>query len=113
MISAFQIAGQGRNLRFSKGGDMKKIFLFGLIVYSLFSCKSRQDNVDLTREDGVEIVLNHQKPYILLGEPSTLTLQKLFSIDTEDDSIAAKGATDVFSFAVDQTGNIYLLRPPT
>ncbi len=94
-------------------GDMKKIFLFGLIVYSFFSCRPRQDRVDSIKEDGVEIVLNHQEPYTLRGEPSALTLQKQFSIDTEDDSIAAKGATDIFSFTVDQTGNIYLLRPPT
>jgi hypothetical protein len=27
--------------------------------------------------------------------------------------LPAKGATEIFSFAVDQTGNIYLLRPPS
>ncbi len=100
-------------MKSSTGGEIKKTFLFGLIVYSFFSCKSRQDSVDLIREDGVEIILNHQEPYTIRAEPSTLTLQRLFSIDTEDDSIAAKGATDIFSFAVDQAGNVYLLRPPT
>ncbi len=92
---------------------MRKIMLFGLILCSFFACKPGQDRVDKIKEDGVEVVLNHLQPYTLRGQPSTLTLQQLFSIDTEDDSVAAKGATDIFAFAVDRAGDIFILRPPT
>jgi len=61
----------------------------------------------------VEVVLNHLKPYVLRGEPSTLTLERVLSIDTEKDSTAAQGVTEIFSFDVDSAGSIYVLTPPT
>ncbi len=62
-----------------------------------------------TVEDGAEVVLNRLEPYTLGGEPSTFTLQKEFAIDTEDNTTAELGLTDIgVYFDVDSGGNIYL-----
>jgi hypothetical protein len=91
---------------------MKKLCFLIFLLSIFLSCKSSQEKVDIITEDGVEVVLNHRQPYVLRGEPSTLTLKKILSIDTEEDSTAATGVTDIHSFDVDSTGSIYLLVPP-
>jgi hypothetical protein len=80
---------------------MKKIWRFGFLIFAFLSCKPGQNKVDIITENGVSVVLNHLKPYSLRGEPTALMLQKILSIDTEDDSMAAKGVTDIYSFDVD------------
>ncbi|MGD8535669.1 MAG: 6-bladed beta-propeller [Candidatus Aminicenantes bacterium] len=87
------------------------LILFCFLV--LFSCAPKQDRVERIMEDGAEVVINHLEPYRLKGEPSTLNLEKILSIDTEDDAVAALGVTDIYLFDVDPNGNIYILRPPT
>jgi hypothetical protein len=63
-------------------------------------------------EDGVEIVLNRIEPHSIRGESSTFTLEKEFSIDTEDDKTAELGLTDISaSFDADSNGNVYLINP--
>jgi hypothetical protein len=91
---------------------MKKIWRLGFLLCGFLSCKPGQDKVDIITENGVSVVLNHLKPYSLRGELSTLMLQKILSIDTENDSTAAKGVTDIYSFDVDSTGSIYIIVPP-
>jgi len=91
---------------------MKKIWRLGFLLCALLSCKPGQDKVDIITENGVSVVLNHLKPYSPRGELSTLMLQKILSIDTENDSTAAKGVTDIYSFDVDSTGSIYVIVPP-
>jgi hypothetical protein len=59
------------------------------------------------------VVINHLKPYVLRDEPSTLTLERVLSIDTEKDSTATLGVTDIYSFDIDTGGNVYILRLPT
>ena len=61
-------------------------------------------------EDGVEVVINHQEPYEIKGEPSILHLDEEFTIDTERNEIAEIGVTDIGSFDVDSQGNIYLFQ---
>ena len=73
------------------------------------SCGSRQNKVERIFEDGIEVVLNHLEPYKIKGKPSNLILEKVFSFDTEDDSIAALGLTDINNFDIDLEGNIYFL----
>ncbi|MEW5901342.1 MAG: hypothetical protein AB1715_07785 [Acidobacteriota bacterium] len=60
----------------------------------------------------MEVVLNHLKPYRLRDEASTLALQKISSIDTEEEATAAQGVGDIFEFNVDSEGSIYILCPP-
>jgi hypothetical protein len=61
-------------------------------------------------ENGVEVVLNRLEPYTIKGESPAFTLQKEFTIDTEDDETARLGLTDIgVHFDVDSRGNIYLV----
>ncbi len=89
------------------------IVLIVFCILVLFSCGPRQERVEKIMEDGVEVVINHLEPYRLKGEPSTLILEKVLTIDTEDDAVASQGITDIYLFDVDPEGNIYILRPPT
>lgn len=92
---------------------MRKLGILLCIVLFLLHCGPKQGIVDTGIEDGVEVVFNHLEPYLDSDVPSNLSLYEVFSIDTEDDSIAAKGITDVYLFDVDANGNIYIMRPPT
>lgn len=84
-----------------------------LIALSCLSCGNGRSGVEKTIENGVEVVLNRAEPVRFKGEPSTLTLEKVFSVDTEDDATAALGVTDIYHFDVDKAGNILVLVPPT
>lgn len=92
---------------------MKKAICLICLFCSLLYCGSKQTDVERIIEDGVEVVLNHQKPYKLANVPSSLKLEKIFSIDSEDDITAEQGITDIYSFDVDSAGSIFLMRPPT
>ncbi len=90
------------------------LFLFFLTLSIVFciSCKERAPKIERRIENGVEVVVNHLEPYVIPNEPASFSLEKLFSIDTEDDSIAEIGLTDIYRFDIDENGNIYILRPP-
>jgi len=90
-----------------------KHFLISFAALSCLSCGGGQSGVEKIVENGVEVVLNRPEPVRLKGEPSTLTLEKVFSVDTEDDATAALGVTDIYSFDVDRAGNVLILVPPT
>ncbi len=91
---------------------MKKNIYLIMALCVFFSCGPKPERVEKIMEDGVEIVINHMEPYRLKDEPSTLNLEKVLSIDTEDDAVAAQGLMDIFHFDVDAKGNIYILRHP-
>jgi hypothetical protein len=92
---------------------MKKIMILGFALSLICSCNPGKGKVDKITENGVEVVLNHLAPYVLRDEPATLTLEKIFSIDTETDSIASLGIKDIYVFDVDSEGNLFILSPPT
>ena len=92
---------------------MKKCLYLFLAICALFCCGPKQEKVERIIEDGVEVVVNHLDPYRLKDGPSTLNLERILTIDTEDDAIAAQGVTDIYLFDVDVEGNVYILRPPT
>lgn len=92
---------------------MKKYFYLFLALCALFCCGSKQEKVEKIIEDGVEVVVNQLDPYRLKDDLSTLNLERILTIDTEDDAIAAQGVTDIYLFDVDAEGNVYILRPPT
>jgi len=92
---------------------MKKNIYLIVALCVFFSFGPKQERVEKVMEDGVEVVINHLEPYRLKGEPSTLNLEKVLTIDTEDDAVAAQGVTDIYLFDVDANGHIYILRPPT
>jgi hypothetical protein len=87
--------------------------LYLIIILSIFACCGlRQEEVERIIEDGVEVVINHLEPYKIKGQLEALYLEKEFSIDTEDDAIAALGLTDIWAASVDLNGNIFLLNSP-
>lgn len=61
-------------------------------------------------EDGVEVIINHIEPYKIKGEPSTLTLEEEFSIDTERYDMLEIGLIDIETFDVDEEANIFVIR---
>ena len=91
---------------------MKKIFLLILILSLLIYCGPKREEVEKVIEDGIEVVINHSEPYKIKGQPKALYLEKEFSIDTEEDTIAALGLVDIWATCVDSKGNIFLLNSP-
>jgi len=91
---------------------MKKLIYLVLMLYLLFSCGSKQEKVEKTMENGVEIVINHLEPY-KIGSQNSLTLEEILTIDTEDDEIANLGIPDIFGFEINSLGEIFILRTIT
>ena len=74
----------------------------------LFSfCVPKQDEVERIIEDGVEVVINHLKPYKVKSESTNLILEEKFVVDTEDENLAEIGLQDIYGFDTDSKGNIY------
>lgn len=86
----------------------------GLVLASilLWSCGQREQRVEKTTENGVEIVNNHLEPYKISGEPVGLRLEKEFTIDPEREDLARLGLMEIRSFDVDSKGNVYLFQAP-
>jgi hypothetical protein len=97
------------NHAYMGAADMKKPFscLIGIVL--LFSCGGKQPQIDKKIEDGVEVVINHLKPYSLPGVRSTLKLEEILSIDTEADEVLKTGLTSIESFCLDREGNVYFI----
>lgn len=82
------------------------------VLSLLICCSPKQEEVERIMEDGVEVAINPSEPSKITGEPSTLLIEKEFSIDTEKDKIAKFGLTDIQGFDVDSEENIYCFKPP-
>ncbi len=81
--------------------------VFSLFVLLIFGCGGPQ--VEKHREDGVEVVTNRIKPYRTEGQSSSLHLEEVMILDTENPDVAATGLVDINAFQVDSERNIYLL----
>ena len=88
---------------------MRKLIIFSVFAFILLSCGPKSDKVERIWEDGVEVIINHLKPYKIEGEPSELILEEEFRIDTEKDEVAKAGLTDIRGFDIDSHENIYIL----
>jgi hypothetical protein len=88
---------------------MKKFGILLYIVLFLLLCGPKQDKVERIIEDGVEVVVNHLEPY-KIGSQSSFMLEEILTIDTENEAIANLGIPGIFGFAVNSSGEIYLLR---
>ena len=89
-----------------------KIFFtcFSVAILVVGCGKKAEEPVERIVEDGVEVIINHIEPYKIKGEPSSLLLEELLTIDTEKDEIAEIGLTDIIAFDVDSEGSIYLFQ---
>jgi hypothetical protein len=91
---------------------MKKIICTIFVLSVFIFCGPKQQQVEKYIEDGVEVVLNHLEPYRITGEPTSLTIEEEFTIDTEQDDIAELGLTDIWGFSVDSNDDIYFYSSP-
>ena len=85
---------------------------FALILFSLLliiHCGPGSDEIEIIKEEGVEVVINHLELYHIQGEPSTFALEKEFTLDFERDDLAEVGLGRVRGFDTDSEGHIYLL----
>lgn len=89
---------------------MKKSIYILLVLFLFPQCGQKKDTVERIMEEGVEVVLNHLQPYELENSKSALTLELEMAIDTEDDKTSETGLVDMETFAVDDEGNIYIIR---
>jgi hypothetical protein len=89
---------------------MKK--LLSVIMALLFACLccQGQQQIERTKEAGVEVIINHIEPYKIKGESGTPVLERAFSIDTEKEDILKIGLTDIETFDVDAEGNIFIIQ---
>jgi hypothetical protein len=103
----------GGNGAFLKSRRGRPALALGVVCLLLAGCTGKRGTVEKITENGVEVVLNHLEPYHIPGRPSTLTLQEIVTVDTESDSVAKAGVTDIYLFDLDSQGNIYVMVPPT
>jgi hypothetical protein len=87
---------------------MKKLLCFLVGVSFLVSCGGKQPKVDKAIEDGVEVVLNHNEPYRIKGEPSSFRLEEELRIDFENPKFADLGLEKPEGVDTDSEGNIYV-----
>ena len=88
---------------------MKRVCRCLLGIVLLASCGSNQPQIDRTREGGVEVVINHVEPYRIKGQPSTFSLEKVFSIDTERTDLAEAEMGSAGEWDADDAGNVYIV----
>jgi hypothetical protein len=92
--------------------EMRKLGNIAILLSALLfllQCGRKGTRIEKTKENGVEVVINHLEPYSLPGVPSALQLEEVLSIDTEKDDIVKTGLTSIESFCLDQEGNIYFM----
>jgi hypothetical protein len=87
---------------------MKKTFCCLVGIGLLASCGGRQTGVERTKENGVDVVLNHLQPYPVTGKPADFRLEEELTIDFGSPEIGALGIADATDFEVDQEGCIYV-----
>jgi len=92
---------------------MKKSAVWGLLLIGLIltfffvSACSREEKIEIKKEDGVTVVYNPKKPAPPRGVPSTLSLKEelvLGKMGNEETMLLDPRAVDV-----DQNGNIYVI----
>jgi hypothetical protein len=87
----------------------KHLVVYLLLSLLIFGCGGQYQEVEKRLEDGVEIVINHIKPYQIEGQSSFLDLEEVLTLDTEDPEVVVAGLIDINAIQIDSKGNIYLL----
>jgi hypothetical protein len=85
----------------------KKPLIILLPVLSIFGCE--RQGVENYLEGDVEVINNPVKPIRIEEQPSSLLLEKVMTIDTEDPDVIEAGLVDINAFQVDSKGNIIFL----
>jgi hypothetical protein len=93
-------------------GELKKSVFIALASLLITACSSRIEGPKRIVENGIEVVVNDTGPYLLKGEPHSLSLHEEFRIDTENDTLSAAGLSDVAAVDADSRGRIYIYQRP-
>jgi hypothetical protein len=98
-------------MRGSRAIVLRRFILIGLAAGGLAALPAcgTKDRIDRVREGGVEVVINHVEPYRLKGQPSTFSLEKVFSIDMERNDLAELGMGSTGEWDADSEGNVYIV----
>jgi hypothetical protein len=85
---------------------MKKLLL-AIVIFFVAISLARADKIEVKNIDDVQVVFNPKNPAPPKGTPAKLTLKEEFSLGEgkKEEEIFS----EIFSFAVDDEGNIYLL----
>jgi len=73
-------------------------------------CASKADAPERRIENGVEVVINGDRPYPVQGKPVTLHVKEEFKIDLEDPKFAEIGLSDVAKADLDSHGRVIIFR---
>jgi hypothetical protein len=87
----------------------KSVALLLVVLLPLLQCGRKRSQVEKTMENGVEVVINHVEPYRIKGQPSTFSLEKVFSIDMERADLAEVGMGTAGEWDADNEGNVYIV----
>jgi hypothetical protein len=88
-----------------------KYQVFGVVaVFLLFGVSQGQNRPERDMKGGVEVIVNHLKPYAIKDQPVELHLEELFSINTADASMLPIGLIEMYTFDVDSKGDIFAIR---
>jgi len=79
---------------------MRKLIILTLVFFLSVCCVQKSPEIDRIIEDGVEVVLNHIKPYRIKGQSSTFSLEKAFSSDTERTDLVIHSSRTGISIAI-------------
>ena len=71
-------------------------------------CCGKQEKVDRVIENGVEVVRNKLRPYVIGRVPRNFQVDKRVLIDFQSEEIVKLGIADIRGFDVDLEGNIYI-----
>jgi hypothetical protein len=87
-------------------------FISLVIAVALVSarCGPKADAPERRIENGVEVVINGERPYPVNGKTVALTVKEEFRIDLEDPKYAAMGLSDVAKADLDSRGRVILFR---
>lgn len=88
---------------------MKRAVFIIVIVISFFSCIRNHGKIERRIENGIEVIINHIKPYKIKGEPSNFEIEQELVIDQERSDLVKSGMRSMGEFEVDSAGNIYII----
>lgn len=79
-------------------------------VLSMIQCAPKLDEPERRIENGVEVVVNGDRPYPINGKPAVLTVKEEFRIDLEDSKYAEMGLSDAAKADLDSWGHVVIFR---
>lgn len=80
------------------------------VLLTFSGCAKEPSGPERRNENGVEVVINGDRPYPIDGKLATLTIKEEFRIDLEDPKYAEMGLSDVAKADLDSQGRVVLFR---